>query len=414
MNGSAAMLANYQVVSDLSRFEYEQQHPRSRSRKPSPTEIKPVLSHTISSPRHNSALDLNLGSSVYDMREDLYDFYAGRSPSSLRDASSTPYPTDNTQLQNPPLPPKDTRSPYIASRGAYDDEIPQDTREYREMRPKPHIGPERSQAPTRHHYDAEELLLARFMNMPLFRSHYADAFDPSSIGSYIFTANNVIDFFQIAFGVIITTLASVLTSVDDRVDGGFYRYFIAVGVIVLVVALLFISKTINFERRKGVVYCLGACILTAVALILSITSIATNNNCATVQICQMRKALATFSIFSFILWICTLMVFLTTFYIARLIMNDRINLDYSSNLTLGNLNAPLVEKLRPSTLYKEDATLGYLTDATEVDDWRFSRSMHHLPRYTLDRNGKMYPLEPTQDLRGTKPMVVYAPEEMLS
>lgn len=415
MNGSSAMLANYRVVSDLSRFEYEQQHPRSRSRKPSPAEIKPVLSPTFNSPPHNDALNLNFGSSAYDMREDLYDFYAGRSPSSLREASSTPYPTNlhDSQLHNPPLPPKDTRSPYMASRGAYKDELPQDTREYRDMRLK-NQGPERSHTPSRHHYDLEELLLARFMNMPLFRSHYHDAFDPGSVGNYIFTANNVIDFFQIAFGVIITTLASVLTSVDDRVDGGFYRYFIAVGVIVLVVALLFISKTINFERRKGVVFCLGACILTAVALILSITSIATNNNCATLQICQMRKALATFSILSFILWICTLMVFLTTFYIARLILNDRISLDYSSNVPPGNLNVPMGEKLRPSTLYKEDATLGYLTDATEVDDWRFSRSLHHLPRYTLDQNGKMYPLEPTQDLRGTKPMVVYAPEDLLS
>lgn len=403
MDGIYALQANYRVVSDLSRFEYQQQNPRNRSRNASPTEIMPVLAPIDNSPRLNDILDLNLGSSAYDMREDLYDFYARRSKSSLRGTSPTPYPTNQpSHLHNPPLPPKDIRSPS-QHQGGYNN-FPPDFPEKTGIRP---MNPEKS----KYHRDSEELLLARFMNMPLFRSHHDDDFDPGNIGNYVFTANNVIDFFQIAFGVIITTLASVLTSLDDRIDGGFYRYFIAVGVIVLVVALLFISKTINFERRKGVIFCLVACILTSVALILSISSIATNNNCATAQICQMRKALATFSILSFILWICTLMVFLTTFYIARLILNDRINLDYNSPAT--RLDVPLVEK-HSSAYYKDDSTIRYMTDSTEVDDLRFSRSMHNLPRYTLDQNGKMYPLDRSQSLRGTKPMIVYAPEDLLS
>jgi len=423
MDATPALLANYRLVSDASRFEYEQQHPRNRSRNASPAEIhsSPLSLPIAESPRpiHDIPF-LNPGSSAYEMRDDLYDFYARPSHASLRGGASTPYPgpSIHNQLENPPLPPKDTRSPYIARRHlqAVNDDLPaiQDTREYLGMLLRQIPGHERGiVAPPRHQYDQEELLLARFMNMPLFRSRYAEDFDPGHVSNYIFTANNVIDFFQIAFGVIITTIASVLTSIDNRIDGGFYRYFIAVGVIVLVVALLFISKTINFERRKGVFYCVVSCILTAVALILSITSIATNNNCATKQICQMRKVLATFSILSFILWICTLMVFLTTFYIAKLILNDRINLDYNTPPEPRmSHDAPIVEKLRPSTYYKEDSTIGYQTDA-DLDDLRFSRSMHNLPRYTLDENGKMYPLERSQDLRGTKPLIVYAPEELL-
>lgn len=427
------------VVSDLLRFEYEKQLPRKRSRNPSPTEIKPPP-HLGSSINPNSGFstrtvhdqDLNLGSSAYEMRDELYDFYAGSSithdrPTTPYPLAGVPYPSERERterlyaiergerLENPPLPPpKDIRSQYGPRNVLAYDNLPpvQDTREYYQE-PASQRNLKRNLTGVQNNinynafgssqrdYTPEELLLGKIMNRPLFGSHYANE---NGGRVYTFTASNIIDFFQIAFGVIITTIASVLASIDDRIDTGLYRYFIAVGVIVLVVALLFVSKSINFERRKGVLYCLLASILTLVALVLSITSIATNNNCLTSQICQLRKVLATFAILSFFLWLCALMMFLTVLYISKMILLNKIDLN----------NEPMREKR--TSMMKEDATLGYMTDTTEVDDHRMSRnySLAQLPRYYFDENGKMYPLEKNQDLRGTRPMIVYASEGLLT
>lgn len=423
MEGRSQLLVKDRIVSDISRFEYEKHLPRKRSRNSSPTEIKSLPIHPVllEPPRHiiHDTQELNLGSSIYEMRDDLYDFYKGPSLVSLpRDRGYTPYPPlpppmgiQEPSLVNPPMPPpKDLRSLYgsrniLQARHDHQDlpamQEPQDF-----MAHQQDLLPQRTPARQKEVYSPEEVLLGRLINRPLFPSRYDEALDYGQLNNYIFTANNLVDFIQIAFGVIITTIASVLASIDNRIDAGYYRYFIAVGVIVLVVGLLFITKTINFERRKGVLYCLLASVLTGVALILSIATIATDNNCQTAEICQMRKVLATFSILSFFLWVCALMVFLTVLYISKLILLKKLDLDYPAN----EPHYPMMEKLRPSTVYREDTTLGYVTDTTEVDEMRQSRRQSQLasvPHYFFDENGKMYPLERDQDLRGTTTMIVH-------
>lgn len=440
MDSTPRLLVPDAVVSDTSRFEYEKHMPRKRLRKPLPLELTtpPFPSWQLNeTPPPHAASDMTLDSARYDMRDDLYDYYAAPSLASLRERPFTPYPTLNRanhplhELENPPLPPpKDSRSQY-GSRHVlqihHDDQLlppVQDTRDY--VAHQQDLLPQRTTATAPVQDTPEQVLLERLINRPLFlRSAELDRpTDPALPPPYIFTAYNVIDFFQICFGIIVTTLASVLASTDDRIDTGLYRYFIAVGVIVLVVGLLFISKTINFERRKGVFYCLLACILTGVALVLSITSVATNNNCQTSGICLMRKVLATFSILSFILWVCTLMVFLTVLYMCRVIFHHDIPLDFDAynekvapptrTPTRTPSRPPTRMSTRPSTYYKEDTSLGYMTDTTDVDDMRHSRRYSQLlPRYFFDENGKMYPLDHDQDLRGTRPMLVYAPETML-
>lgn len=431
MDSTPRLLVPDAVVSDTSRFEYEKHMPRKRLRNPLPLEIRPTLfSEQLQLPAmpnyHNDLAH-------YD---DLYDYYA---PSLVLDRPTTPYPTARTtkpypELENPPLPPpKDPRAQYgsrhVLQHVPDEQLLPpvQDTREYMAQQGyEPSLVPQRTVSTPAPQESPEQLLLERLMNRPLFsRHHQNDPADPSAPRSYTFTANNVIDFFQICFGIIITTLASVLSLTDHRVDTGLYRYFIAVGVIVLVCGLLFITKTINFERRKGVLYCLLLCVLTGVALVLLITSVATNNNCATLEICQMRKVLATFLILSFILWVCTLMVFLTVLYICKVIYLQQIPVGEAYDekraprtptrtptRTLSRPpSRPPTRMSRPLTYYKDESTLGYLTDTTDVEDLRYSRQL--MPRYYFDENGKMYPLDHTQDLRGTKPMLVYAPETML-
>lgn len=401
------------VVSDLSRFEYGKPEPRKRSRNTTPTSL-PSDSETLEAP----------------VTTDFYEHYATLLVSEEPIRQFAPYPpsiVENLPYNTPhrlhnPQPPLPPYQPYQNRQGHMDhlqqfkmreqvpvpppkdspvqesykpestfhdwkdeDSLPpmKDSRDYMKQRDSQATvvpdterrNPQKTQLP-------ENNLLERVMNRPVltFGPKEVDPFDPQS-RNFHFTASNVIDFFQIIFGVVIIALASTLGSQDSRISIGIYRYFIAVGVITLVVSLLFIGKAINFDRRNGVFYCLLACVLTGVSLILSITSVATNNNCESDSICQMRKALATFSILSFFLWLCMLVMFFTTLYISKMNLLEDVNFDYSRR--------------------------GASQPQSRIPSQGGIPSQGALPQYFLDEKGDMYPLE-NHDTRGKKKIVVYA------
>lgn len=228
----------------------------------------------------------------------------------------------------------------------------------------------------------ENVLVDRVMNRPLltFGPKDIDPLDPNDRRkNFHLTSSNIIDIFQIMFGIIIIALASVLGSQDSLISLGIYRYFIAVGVITLVVSLLFVTKAINFERRNGIFYCLLACVLTGVSLVLSIVTVATDNHCRSSSVCLMRKALSTFAILSFFLWLCQLVMFLTILYISRLDLLEEVNFDYSRQGVNTNPPSRIVSQ----------------------------QQQPELPQYYLTESGDMYPLE-NHDVRGKRKIVVYA------
>lgn len=387
------------VVSDLSRFEYEKHTPRNRSRNVTPTKDE------VMPPRKRNMVDiaeLAQGLSTYDMHEDLYNFYAA----SLAppDREFAPYPP---LVREPPLPPpKDPPTNYghrnvLQARHQEQDLPPmQDSRDYAAQQQD--LLPAAPDQPVQQHDLAENILLERVLNKPLFRfgGRHGPHMDPTQPPppAYTVTVNTIVDFFQIIFGIIIITLASVLGSEDTRIAMGIYRYFIAVGVITLVVLLLFVLKTINFERRNGIFYCLLLCVLTGVSLVLSISTIATNSNCATSDICAMRKTLSTFSIVSFFFWICTLVMYLTTLYISRMNLLEDLNFEYSSR------GAPREYNKGPPHYSNHDPGLASPQEYVPQQDGRLHTD---IPQYYLSTNGQMYPILDQHDVRGTKKMMVY-------
>lgn len=383
------------VVSDLSRFEYGKPEPRKRSRNTTPTSL-PSDSEVLEAPVTTDFYEhyATLLFSEEPIRQfapyppSIVEQLPYNTPHQLHNPQPPPLPKrqhsylNNLQQfkmreQAPPPPPKDNYQDW--PKEDFDkDELPpmKDSRDYMKQRDS-QATVVADTAEAKDPRAPEVNLLERVMNRPVltFGPKDVDPFDPQGPRNFHFTASNVIDVFQIMFGIVIIALASTLGSQDQRISIGIYRYFIAVGVITLVVSLLFITKAINFDRRNGVFYCLLACVLTGVSLILSITSVATNNNCASDSICQMRKALSTFAILSFFLWLCMLVMFLTTLYISRMNLLEDVNFDYSKK--------------------------GTANPQSRVP------SHNALPQYYLNENGDMYPLD-NHDTRGKKKIVVYA------
>lgn len=380
------------VVSDVSRFDHEKNTTKVRSRNTTP-------------PMRQTALQLaerTMHSNSYEDRDELFDYYA--KPSLLDivlPSRPGPYPPSLIGMVHepryphgtPPAPPPKDATPdlremygsrHILQLFVNGHDLPplQDSRDYAAHQMG--LLPENSRVETyqpghdnaafaANHAD----LVNRVMNRPLIVFGQQDLPDPYQ-NRYTFTSSNTLDLVQAMFAVVVITLASILASQDPGIDIGIYRYFIATGVIVLVVALLFLTKTVNFARRHGVLYCVVALVLTGVALILSITTVATNNHCAQARLCLMRKALATFAILSFFVWVCTVVMYLTAMYISRLETSHQATPD----------------RKRLMAAYESDR----VTEATKVDD---------VPQYYLTGDGDMLPLDATHDIRGARKMVVY-------
>lgn len=432
------------VVSDLSRFEHEKHALRIRSRNPSPTSIDVEL---IAMGRRPNMIEVaEQHPTNYDHRDELFGYYAKASLLVVLEPERdfTPYPplvSDglpyNTphSLRNPELPPhpppKDYRNYYRQSlhprqplnpaepMSLQPQDLPpaQDSRDFAEQHRKltqqhdllPHVAEEKHDRAIRQ--ESENILLERVMNRPLHvlgPKNVDPNVDPRlQPGRFVITANNIVDSFQVMFGIIIIVLASVLGTNDARISTGIYRYFIAVGVIVLVVSMLFFTKAINFERRNGIIYCLICCVLTGVSLILSITSIATNSNCASSDICMQRKVLASFAILSFFLWMCTLVMYLTTLYISRMNLHEVPELDY--RLTV---NRSFSQKLRPPTYYNEDPGDRYFKEGPRDDRLPHMEELpmeqvEQLPKFYAPNN-QILPPHLNVDLRGKKKMLVYS------
>ncbi|QRG38107.1 hypothetical protein FDK38_002499 [Candidozyma auris] len=383
------------VVSDLSRFEYEKREPRRRSRNTTPTSV-PSDTDTFEAPVTNDFYEHYATSSV--TQEEPIRQFAPYPPSIVE---QMPYNTPH-ELRNPPLQDTTPSRPYlnnlqqfksgppkpppkdIEHSGLYNDKdsLPpmEDSRDYMRQRDS-QATMVAGQYETQQPRAPEVHLVDRVMNRPVFTFGPKDVnpYDPhEQRKNFHVTATNIIDILQIIFGIIIIVIASTLGTQDPIVSIGIYRYYIAVGVITLVVSLLFVTKALNFDRRNGIFYCLLACVLTGVSLILSITSVATNNNCNTESVCQMRKALSTFAILSFFLWLCMFVMFLTTLYISKMNLLEDVNFDYSGQGTISKPQSRIP-----------------------------SQQHENLPQYYLTESGDMYPLD-NHDTRGKKKIVVYA------
>lgn len=305
------------IIADVSRFQHDRGHVRSRN--PSPLE----LFHSTYQPPYRIGQEPIDEQSILSNDQQDYKNH----PLHHLDTSMPPYPLNVGRLeQQPQTPLKDDKyygHRHILQAYAGGNDLPpvQDLRDYmvnqnllvEKSRHASHGQPKKP---------SHNPLVDRVMNKPLVRlgpkpvSGNNDMFEEER--PYVVSSSTLCEVLQLLLSIVVTTLLSVLGSADVRTSSSIYRYFIAAGVMSLVAALLFVSKTVRYEKKNAAVFCSLACIFTGVALVLAIATFATDSNCATAQICSMRKALATITILSFLLWMGSTIVYVTTLYISHM------------------------------------------------------------------------------------------------
>ncbi|KAG5420501.1 hypothetical protein I9W82_002382 [Candida metapsilosis] len=127
----------------------------------------------------------------------------------------------------------------------------------------------------------EHDLIKSVMNQPLI-SFNADKLGDRYYGRRItITMNLILYLFEICLSIIEIVLASVLIQRDEMITVDVYRYFIADGVITIIVALLFTLQIVTYEKRNGSFYCTAAVVFKLVSFIMIVAYVLPNNNSQT-------------------------------------------------------------------------------------------------------------------------------------
>lgn len=362
---------DYQIVSDLSRFDhnYEYKLPRLRSTRnttPTNSEFTEIESSRAQSRTSSANLTIDGIIPFYSSQagnNELGSYYESLQLKQSPDEESfirpqrirrqhisvgVQVPEDNPQLYQqllPQVPPKD---------------MPARTKSQREFLPYPPSIPDTNDIPPYNNnllppipqplekmyakvvqFDngdndslmsrqkhLEHDLIKLVMNQPLI-SFKTDKLGDRYYGRRItITMNLVLYLIEICFSVIEIVLSTVLLQRDHIITIDVYRYFIADGVITIIVALLFTLQIVTYEKRNGSFYCTVAVVFKLVSFIMIIAYIFPNDQVQTQQVWQIRRALGAFIIISTFLWLFNLIMFLTTLYISRLNLLEELNFDY--------------------------------------------------------------------------------------
>lgn len=243
--------------------------------------------------------------------------------------------------------------------------------------------------------DMEVHLVKNVMNKPLFLLNMGAVLNKQGYADrhFTITAHFLIYLFEIILAIIVITLSSLLVRQDRSVARGIYTYFIIDGLISLIVSFLFVTTVINFEKRNGSFYCLAACLLTVISFIIVTSKVITTKSCKTEAICLMRNATSAFIIVSTFIWVTNLVMFLTTLYISRLNLLEDINFDYSNRGVDREYNEKQMAQSQ-----------GYHA----VDDGLYDpQSGKPLKEYYLNEHGEMYEIDDKMEVRGKNKIIVY-------
>lgn len=243
----------------------------------------------------------------------------------------------------------------------------------------------------------EEVLIKLVMNRPLFSFPLGKIINHSGFEGQVITitVNFVLYVFEIISAIIVITLSVILSNIDDDVSLSIYHYFIADQVLSLITALLFITTIINFEKRNGSFYCLATCLLTIVSFIMVNSTVLINTKCsASKTVCPMRKAVSSFIIISTFVWICDLVMFLTTLYISKLNLLNDINFDYSNDGVNNYTQQPTSQQIKPIS------TFDHSIDPMTGKQW---------PQYFMQSDGEIVEYDGTFDTNGIQRIIVYVP-----
>ncbi|KAI5968265.1 hypothetical protein CANMA_002481 [Candida margitis] len=370
---------DYRIVSDLSRFEYNNGNKlprlrRSRNTTPTNSDFTEIESSTSSTakltidgflPFYASQVDNDYnnnesGSYYGSLQSKDFSVQGEESfshPLPIRREQQVSIgvqvPQDNAFLRPPPqVPPKDipTRTqsqreflPYPPSIFESNDTPPYDNNALPPLpQPQPQLQPRGEKMYAKvtqfdngdndslmsRQKNLEHDLIKSVMNQPLISFKTGKLGDRYYGRKITITVNLILYLFEICCSIIEIVLSSVLLQQDSSITVGVYRYFIADGVITIIVALLFTMQIVTYEKRNGSFYCTAAVVFKLISFIMIIAYIFPYNHKQTQRVWSIRRALGAFIIISTFVWICNLVMFLTTLYISRLNLLEDLNFDF--------------------------------------------------------------------------------------
>ncbi|CAI5755864.1 unnamed protein product [Candida verbasci] len=345
------------IVSDASRFDFQNNFPKLRgSRNSTPTNSDIYEKDTTSSkvtldtiiPLYSSKINEGQQNRRYQPLQNYISDESSihipkqRQQNKVRFSVGIQVPQDTINSQPPSLPPKDeipirTKSqkeflPYPESIIDNQNDLPPLPTPQEKLGSLQHkelpFEEDNSSVLSRQQH-LEHDLVKRVMNRPLI-SIKADRFGEQFHNRKLtITINFLLYLFEMLVSIIIIVLSSVLIKIDNEIDDGYYRYFIADGIISLIISLLFMFQIINYEKRNGSFYCLAATIMKFVSFIIIIAVIFPDSSHISNKIWSIRRCIGAFIIISTFLWLSNLIMFITTLYISRLNLLEDINFDFA-------------------------------------------------------------------------------------
>lgn len=373
------------VVSDTSRFHHNPPAPRNRSRNASPLNDEYLTSPFNSViPKHeNSHMKRQLTLNYEPTRPNQELNYAKlrqngppsppSKPYNQQYYSAQPTPYNTIHLFNSPSMPRNSN------------DLPP------EMEPAAYQARTVSGFTHASRYDLAQLpyekqmeqdLVQRVMNPPVWtitRKYEVDQ-DVWEESKYTISTFTLLHSFESVCAIILVILASILIDRDSAISSGYYKYLLSDLIVTLAISIFFITKTVAYESRNGVLYCLVALTMKLVSFIIVIVVVVPNADCPTSQVCSMRRTLVAFIIIGVVLWLINCVAYLTTLYISRL---DIIS-------------------IMPQTQNTEKGDLPpQPTPAANINDTSV------LKEYYLDDMGEMKELTKDMDVADKQKVIVY-------
>jgi hypothetical protein len=177
-------------------------------------------------------------------------------------------------------------------------------------------------APLPYEKQLEQDLVQRVMNPPVWtitRKYEVDQ-DVWEESKYTISTFTLLHGFESVAAIILVILASLLIDRDSAIPSGYYKYLLSDLIVTLAISIFFITKTVTYESRNAVLYCLVALAMKLVSFIIVIVVVVPTTECATTQVCAMRRTLVAFIIIGVVIWLINCVAYLTTLYISRLDM----------------------------------------------------------------------------------------------
>lgn len=307
------------IIGDESRFDYQKQCARNRSRNTTPTNLAGLGVLYPPDTWSTSRAAQSPGQSPFHdpvPHDNLMSGHLARySTNKALPAVPAPSPRElaerilgGTQAdvfsseQDAGLPPALTTKEYLASS--------------RPGRPSPRPGAE-----------LVEAVWGRVLRRSLFRITRRGAhvlpgvkgtvFDDPAESYHAFTLANLAESVQIVLNAIVITTSCIQLTRDTAVSARIYHFLIATAVISVIGALGFLFRIVRIEqsRKLVAVICSAQCVFGAIAFTLSILNLASNCT-AKGSVCTVRRTTTAFVTLSFLMWLMVSAAYATLYCMA--------------------------------------------------------------------------------------------------